>query len=218
MTDPLQPPAPAKKKPLWTRWWFIAIVAVLIVGGIARLSNGGTAETTFATASPSAEALGVQEPQPAKPKPADTTPSVLDTTQTRAGELRGLLEKLQAEAPGIISEYQECVELTRTTPRPVDLPCHPYSGSDPVGYGLTNLVQYLALGETDAVTAASGECAAALSTSHSEAISGWAIQDAVKKLNDSFVVGYPSIDANLESMVNVLSSKAEAAGVVLSIC
>lgn len=40
MTTPQVPSKP--KKPIYKRWWFIAIVAIFVIGGISKATGGGS--------------------------------------------------------------------------------------------------------------------------------------------------------------------------------
>ncbi len=48
------PPAAKPKKPIWQRWWFIALVAIFVIGGLGRAFGGGGEPAAAPTGSPTA--------------------------------------------------------------------------------------------------------------------------------------------------------------------
>lgn len=58
MSVPAAPPAPIApaKKPLWKRWWFIALVIVVAAGALSKMAGGGSGTTAGSTSTPAAAA------------------------------------------------------------------------------------------------------------------------------------------------------------------
>ncbi len=72
------PPAPKPKKPIWRRWWFIALVAIIVIGGIGQAFGGSGEPTTAAPAS--------------SPTAQSSTPEPSASPASEADELRASIE------------------------------------------------------------------------------------------------------------------------------
>jgi hypothetical protein len=68
MSVPAAPPAPIApaKKPLWKRWWFIALVIVVAAGALSKMAGGGSGTTAGSTSTPAAAAAPATEAAPAE--------------------------------------------------------------------------------------------------------------------------------------------------------
>ena len=79
------PAAPAKaKKPLWKRWWFIALVIVVAAVALSKMAGGGGSGTTAgSTSTPAAAAAPAEAATPAAAPASDTI--TLKATATGEG-------------------------------------------------------------------------------------------------------------------------------------
>ena len=91
MSVPAAPPAPIApaKKPLWKRWWFIALVIVVAAGALSKMAGGGsgtagsTSTPAAAAAAPATEAAPAEAATPAAAPASDTI--TLKATATGEG-------------------------------------------------------------------------------------------------------------------------------------
>jgi Host cell surface-exposed lipoprotein len=93
------PPAAKAKKPIYKRWWAIALAAVFVIGGISQVGGGDDAKPVATSAAsaqveeksepkakePIAEAPETTQAPAPKPKPAPA-PAPAKPTMTRAQE------------------------------------------------------------------------------------------------------------------------------------
>ena len=79
------PAAPAKaKKPVWKRWWFIALVIVVAAVALSKMAGGGGSGTTAgSTSTPAAAAAPAEAATPAAAPASDTI--TLKATATGEG-------------------------------------------------------------------------------------------------------------------------------------
>ena len=77
------PAAPAKaKKPVWKRWWFIALVIVVAAVALSKMAGGGSGTTAGSTSTPAA-AAPAEAATPAAAPASDTI--TLKATATGEG-------------------------------------------------------------------------------------------------------------------------------------
>lgn len=75
------PAAPAKaKKPVWKRWWFIALVIVVAAGALSKMAGGGSGTTAGSTSTPAAAAAPATEAAAAPAEAA--TPAAAPASDT----------------------------------------------------------------------------------------------------------------------------------------
>lgn len=84
MSVPAAPPAPIApaKKPVWKRWWFIALVIVVAAVALSKMAGGGSGTTAGSTSTPAATAPA-EAATPAAAPAADTI--TLKATATGEG-------------------------------------------------------------------------------------------------------------------------------------
>ena len=86
MSVPAAPPAPIApaKKPVWKRWWFIALVIVVAAVALSKMAGGGGSGTTAgSTSTPAAAAAPAEAATPAAAPASDTI--TLKATATGEG-------------------------------------------------------------------------------------------------------------------------------------
>ena len=102
------PPAAKAKKPIYKRWWAIALAAVFVIGGISQAMGGGddakpVADTPAASApveeksepkakEPVAEAPETTQAPAPKPKPAPAKPTMTKAQEQAIGAAEDYLE------------------------------------------------------------------------------------------------------------------------------
>ncbi len=74
------PPAAKAKKPIYKRWWAIALAAVFVIGGISRAMGGGD-DAKPVTDQPAASAPVEEKSEPKAEEPVAEAP---ETTQAPA--------------------------------------------------------------------------------------------------------------------------------------
>lgn len=100
------PPAAKPKKPIWQRWWFIALVAIFVIGGLGRAFGGSQEPTTAAPAVTTSAPAGqpsatAPEDQPAStkaPEPKETKPAGPELTTSQLNAMRKAKEYLDLSA------------------------------------------------------------------------------------------------------------------------
>ena len=116
------PPAAKAKKPIYKRWWAIALAAVFVIGGISQAMGGGddakpVADTPVASApveekseprakEPVAEAPETtQAPAPKpKPAPAPAKPTLTNSQEQAIGAAEDYLDYMAFSRKGLIHQ------------------------------------------------------------------------------------------------------------------
>ena len=81
------PAAPAKaKKPVWKRWWFIALVIVVAAGALSKMAGGGSGTTAGSTSTPAAAAAPATAAAEAATPAAAPASDTLTLKATATGE------------------------------------------------------------------------------------------------------------------------------------
>ena len=100
-------PPPNAKKPIWQRWWVIAIVAVLLIGGIAQAFGGNEQPTAI----PAASAAPTSPPPVPTPSvaAASASPSASPTPDpdVQAAKIAKAVDKALKEELGVKKSYVE---------------------------------------------------------------------------------------------------------------
>ena len=109
------PPAAKAKKPIYKRWWAIALAAVFVIGGISQATGGGDEAKPVAEAAsapveeksePKAEepvAEAAQAPAP-KPKPAPAKPTMTKAQEQAIGSAESYLDYSHFSKKGLIEQ------------------------------------------------------------------------------------------------------------------
>ncbi len=129
------PPAAKAKKPIYKRWWAIALAAIFVIGGISQAMGGGddakpVADTPAASApveeksepkakEPVAEAPETtQAPAPKpKPAPAPAKPTLTNSQEQAIGAAEDYLDYMAFSRKGLI--HQLSSDAGPASPRPM---------------------------------------------------------------------------------------------------
>ena len=114
------PPAAKAKKPIYKRWWAIALAAVFVIGGISQAMGGGddakpVADKPAASApveeksEPKAEEPVAEAPEAAqapapKPKPAPAKPTLTNSQEQAIGAAEDYLDYMAFSRKGLIHQ------------------------------------------------------------------------------------------------------------------
>ena len=116
------PPAATAKKPIYKRWWAIALAAVFVIGGISQAMGGGddakpVADTPAASApveeksepkakEPVAEAPETTQAPAPKPKPAPAKPTMTKAQEQAIGAAEDYLNSSHFSKSGLIDQLE----------------------------------------------------------------------------------------------------------------
>jgi hypothetical protein len=102
------PPAAKAKKPIYKRWWAIALAAVFVIGGISQAMGGGDdAKPVADTPAASAPVEGKSEPKAKQPveEAPETTQAPAPKPKPAPAPAKPTLTKAQEQAIGTAEDY-----------------------------------------------------------------------------------------------------------------
>ena len=111
------PPAAKAKKPIYKRWWAIALAAIFVIGGISQVGGGDDAKPVADT--PAASAPVEEKSEPKAKEPVAEAP---ETTQAPAPKpkpapapapAKPTLTNSQEQAIGAAEDYLDYIAFSR---------------------------------------------------------------------------------------------------------
>jgi hypothetical protein len=110
------PPAAKAKKPIYKRWWAIALAAVFVIGGISQAMGGGDdAKPVADTPAASAPVEGKSEPKAKQPveEAPETTQAPAPKPKPAPAPAKPTLTKAQEQAIGAAEDYLDYMAFSR---------------------------------------------------------------------------------------------------------
>lgn len=101
---PIAPAQPKTKKPIYKRWWVIALVAIFVIGGISA-ATGGESDTTnpSGNSKPPASTPAKDEPKAEKPA-AEQKPEMTASQENAVDAAEGYLDFAPFSKKGLIRQ------------------------------------------------------------------------------------------------------------------
>jgi hypothetical protein len=101
------PPAAKAKKPIYKRWWAIALAAIFVIGGISQVGGGDDAKPVADTPAASAPVEEKSEPKAKEPvaEAPETTQAPAPKRKPAPAPAKPTLTKAQEQAIGTAEDY-----------------------------------------------------------------------------------------------------------------
>lgn len=136
-----QPPVTPTKKPFWRRWWFIALVAVVVLGALLNLGDGDDEAAPSTSTAPTSSAAAPETSEPAESEPVTECLGVSELVAQNIAET--IDDDAKAAASGAVKTGDSyLVAVTLSGPEAVD--------------GLTPVFEALSLDEVTSMRAVDG--------------------------------------------------------------